>query len=204
MTITAVRSTSEADTDLAARFAREAEPHFDVLMRGARRLTRSDADADDLLQDALLHAYAGFHTFQEGTNLKAWLFRILYNRWVSTYRCKQRRPSEVSVDEITERDLAGSAARLPAGLRSAEAEVLDALPDSEIKAALATLPEGFGAVVYLADVQGYTYAETAAILNIPHGTVMSRVSRGRQRLRIALAHVADGRGDFAAAEQRIA
>ena len=203
MTITAVRSTSEADTDLAARFAREAEPHFDVLMRGARRLTRSDADADDLLQDALLHAYAGFHTFQEGTNLKAWLFRILYNRWVSTYRCKQRRPAEVPVDEITERDLAGSAARLPAGLRSAEAEVLDALPDSEIKAALATLPEGFGAVVYLADVQGYTYAETA-ILNIPHGTVMSRVSRGRQRLRIALAHVADGRGDFAAAEQRIA
>ena len=204
MTITAVRSTSEADTDLAARFGREAEPHFDVLMRGARRLTRSDADADDLLQDALLHAYAGFHTFQEGTNLKAWLFRILYNRWVSTYRCKQRRPAEVPVDEITERDLAGSAARLPAGLRSAEAEVLDALPDSEIKAALATLPEGFGAVVYLADVQGYTYAETAAILNIPHGTVMSRVFRGRQRLRIALAHVADGRGDFAAAEQRIA
>jgi RNA polymerase sigma-70 factor (TIGR02947 family) len=204
MTITAVRSTSEADTDLAARFAREAEPHFDVLMRGARRLTRSDADADDLLQDALLHAYAGFHTFQEGTNLKAWLFRILYNRWVSTYRCKQRRPAEIPVDEITERDLAGSAVRLPAGLRSAEAEVLDALPDSEIKAALATLPEGFGAVVYLADVQGYTYAETAAILNIPHGTVMSRVSRGRQRLRIALAHVADGRGDFAAAEQRIA
>jgi RNA polymerase sigma-70 factor (TIGR02947 family) len=204
MTITAVRSTSEADTDLAARFAREAEPHFDVLMRGARRLTRSDADADDLLQDALLHAYAGFHTFQEGTNLKAWLFRIVYNRWVSTYRCKQRRPAEVPVDEITERDLAGSAARLPAGLRSAEAEVLDALPDSEIKAALATLPEGFGAVVYLADVQGYTYAETAAILNIPHGTVMSRVSRGRPRLRIALVHVADGRGDFAAAEQRIA
>ena len=204
MTMTSVRSTSESDTDLAARFAREAEPLFDVLSRGARRLTRSDADAEDLLQDTLLHAYAGFRTFQEGTNLKAWLFRILYNRWVSTYRSKQRRPSEVSVDDITERDLAGSAARLPAGLRSAEAEVLDALPDSEIKAALATLPEGFRAAVYYADVQGYTYAETAAMMNIPHGTVMSRVSRGRQRLRIELAHIASRQGYYAAAEQRIA
>jgi RNA polymerase sigma-70 factor (TIGR02947 family) len=190
MTITAVRSTSEADTDLAARFGREAEPHFDVLMRRARRLTRSDADADDLLQDALLHAYAGFHTFQEGTNLKAWLFRILYNRWVSAYRSKQRRPLEVSVDGIAERDLADSAARIPAGLRSAEAEVLDALPDNEIRAAMEALPEGFRTVVYYADVEGYTYAETAAILKIPHGTVMSRAARGRQRLRIALAHVA--------------
>jgi RNA polymerase sigma-70 factor (ECF subfamily) len=189
MTMAAVCSTSESDTDLAARFALEAEPLFDVLLRGARRLTRSQADAEDLLQDTLLHAYAGFRTFQEGTKLKAWLFRILYNRWVSTYRYKRCRPAELSVDEITERDLAASAARLPAGPRSAEAEVLDALPDSEIKAALATLPEGFRTAVYLADVQGYTFAETAELLNIPHGTVMSRVSRGRQRLRIALAHV---------------
>jgi RNA polymerase sigma-70 factor (TIGR02947 family) len=190
MSITSVGGTSESDTDLAARIARVAEPLFDVLRRGARRLTRSDTDAEDLLQDTLLHAYAGFHTFQENSNIKAWLFRILYNRWVSTYRSKQRRPSEVSVDRITERDLADSAARTPAGLRSAESEVLDALPDSEIKAALAMLPEGFRAAVYYADVQGYTYAETAAMMNIPHGTVMSRVSRGRQRLRIALAHVA--------------
>src|SRR5882757_9788163 len=105
MTITSVRSTSEPDADLPTRFAREVEPLFDVLSRGARRLTRSDADADDLLQDTLLHAYAGFHTFRENSNLKAWLFRILYNRWVSAYRCKQRRPEEVSVDDITERDL---------------------------------------------------------------------------------------------------
>jgi RNA polymerase sigma-70 factor (ECF subfamily) len=188
MTIASVRNTS--DKDVAARFAREAEPLFDVLSRGARRLTRSDADAEDLLQDTLLHAYAGFHTFQEGSNLKAWLFRILYNRWVSAHRTKQRRPSEVSVDDITERDLASSAARVPAGLRSAEAEVLDALPGTEVKAAMNALPEGFRAAMYYADVQGYTYAETAAILGIPHGTVMSRVSRGRQRLRIALAHVA--------------
>ncbi|MDT5324826.1 MAG: hypothetical protein QOF25_1978 [Mycobacterium sp.] len=203
MTITSARSTSESDADLATRFAREVGPLFDVLSRGARRLTRCDADAEDLLQDTLLHAYKGFHTFRENSNLKAWLFRILHNRWVSTYRSKQRRPSEVPVDEIAERELVDSAARLPARLRSAEAEVLDALPDSDIKAALALLPEGFRAAVYYADVQGYTYAETAAIMNIPHGTVMSRVSRSRQRLRIALAHVAHGQGDFAA-EQPIA
>src|SRR5882757_1300579 len=190
MTMTSVRGTSESDPDLAARFAREAEPLFDVLMRGARRLTRSSADAEDLLQDTLLHAYAGFGTFQANSNLKAWLFRILYNRWVSAYRSKQRRPLEVSVDGITERDLADGAAGVAAGPRSAEAELLDALPDNEIKAAMDALPEGFRAAVYYADVQGYTYAETAAILNIPHGTVMSRASRGRQRLRIALAHVA--------------
>jgi RNA polymerase sigma factor (sigma-70 family) len=176
MTITSVRSMSGSDADLATRFAREVEPLFDVLMRGARRLTRSNADAEDLLQDTLLHAYKGFHTFQQNSNIKAWLFRILYNRWVSTYRSKQSRPLEVLTDEITERDPAVSA----------ETEVLDALPDNDIKAAMDALPEGFRAAVYYADVQGYTYAETAAILNIPHGTVMSRASRGRKRLRIAL------------------
>jgi RNA polymerase sigma factor (sigma-70 family) len=179
-----------SNPDLAVRFAREVEPLLDVLLRGARRLARSDADAEDLLQDALLHAYAGFGSFTEGSNLKAWLFRILYNRWVSAYRSKQCRPSEVPVDGITERDLADSASRLPAGHRSAEAEALEALPDTEIKAAMNALPDGFRSVVYLSDVQGYTYAETARILGIPHGTVMSRVSRGRQRLRVALAHVA--------------
>jgi RNA polymerase sigma-70 factor (TIGR02947 family) len=204
MTIAAVPNTSESDTEVAARFAREAAPLFDVLMRGARRLTRSDADAEDLLQDTLMHAYAGFRTFRDGSNLKAWLFRILYNRWVSTYRVKQCRPSEISADEIKERDLVASAARVPATLRSAEAEVLDALPDKEIKAAMESLPEGFRTVMYYADVQGYTYAETAAILNIPHGTVMSRVARGRQRLRIALAHVAHSRGDLASDEPLIA
>jgi RNA polymerase sigma-70 factor (ECF subfamily) len=132
------------------------------------------------------------------------LFRILYNRWVSIYRAKQCRPAEVPVDELTERDLAGRSARVPAGLRSAEAEALDALPDSDVKAALAALPEGFRTVVYLADIQGYTYAETAALMNIPMGTVMSRAARGRKRLRIALAHIAPTRSDFAAAQPRIA
>jgi RNA polymerase sigma factor (sigma-70 family) len=189
MTITPVRASSPSPDDCAARFARNAEPLFDVLSRGARRLTHNVADAEDLLQDTLLHAFAGFGTFEEGSNLKAWLFRILYNRWVSTYRTRQRRPSEVSVDDVSERDLADSAARLPAGLRSAEAEVLDELADSEIQEALAALPEGFRTALYFADVQGFTFAETAALMNIPMGTAMSRVSRGRQRLRTALAHL---------------
>lgn len=188
MTITAVPNTSASDANLASRFAREAEPLFDVLSRGARRLTHCDCDADDLLQDTLLHAYMGFHTFTEGTNLKAWLFRILHNRWISTYRSKQRRPVEVFLDNVGEHELDDGAARRPMKMRSAEAEVLDALPDREIKAALEALPAGFAASVYYADIVGHTYAETAAILDIPLGTVMSRVSRGRQRLRIALAH----------------
>ncbi|OBF38040.1 RNA polymerase subunit sigma-70 [Mycobacterium sp. ACS1612] len=177
------------DADLAARFARETEPLFGVLLRRARRLTRNEADAEDLLQDALMHAYAGFHTFHDGSNLKAWLFRILQNRWISAFRARQCRPCEVPVDVITERDLADGAARTTAAHRSAEAEVLDALPDHVIKTAMAALPDGFRSVVFYADVQGYTYAETAAILGIPHGTVMSRASRGRQRLRIALADI---------------
>jgi RNA polymerase sigma-70 factor (ECF subfamily) len=181
---------SELDMNRAARFAAETAPLLDVLKRGARRLARSDADAEDLLQDTLLHAYLGFGTFREGSNLKAWLFRILYNRWVSAYRAKQSRVAEVSVDEITERDLAHGAARTPAGLRSAEAEVLDAWPDHDVKAAMEALPDGFRTAVYYADIQGYTYAETAEILGIPRGTVMSRASRGRRRLRTALAHVA--------------
>jgi RNA polymerase sigma factor (sigma-70 family) len=201
MTITSVPPTSATVPNLASRFAREAEPLFDVLSRGARRLTRCDSDADDLLQDTLMHAYMGFHTFQEGSNLKAWLFRILYNRWVSTYRSKQRRPAEVFVDNVADHELAGGAARMPARIRSAEAEVLDGLPDSEIKAALAGLPAGFAAAVYYADIVGYTYAQTAAILDIPLGTVMSRVSRGRQRLRIALAHLNVHAADEAASPE---
>ena len=101
MKIAPVGTSSESNTDRAECFTRDTQPLIDVLMRGARRLTASHADAEDLLQDTLLHAYAGFHTFQEGSNLKAWLFRILYNRWVSEYRSRQRRPSEVSIDGIT-------------------------------------------------------------------------------------------------------
>lgn len=195
MTVTTLPTGTAPDQDLATRFARETQPLFDVLARGARRLARSEADAEDLLQDALLHAYAGFASFQQGTNLRAWLFRILYNRWVSAHRAKQRRVDEVPADNITERDLLGSAVRQPGALRSAEAEVLDALPDGDIKAAIAAMPDGFAEVLFYADVEGYTYAETAEILGIPMGTVMSRVSRARKRLRVALAHLAYERSE---------
>lgn len=183
----------------AARFSSAAEPHLDSLLRRARQLTRNEADAEDLLQDTLLHAYRGFHNFRPETNLKAWLFRILYNCWVSTHRHRERRPAEVPVAQVTERDLADGAARRPDGPRSAEAEVLSALPDPAVKAAMNAMPVGFREAVYYADVQGYTLAETAAILDVPVGTVMSRVSRGRQRLRIALASMA---GEHPAGLQR--
>jgi RNA polymerase sigma factor (sigma-70 family) len=186
MSVLSVPDTLQTDEHLAAQFARQAEPHFAVLSRGSRRLARNSADAEDLLQDTLLHAYAGFRSFQEGSNLRAWLFRILYNRWVSTHRARASRPSEVLADELTARDL-------PA--RSAEAEVLDVLPDNDIKMAFAALPPGFREAVYFADIEGYTYAETAAILGVPQGTVMSRASRGRQRLRVALAHLAPSAAD---------
>ena len=186
MSVSSVPDTLHTDEHLAAQFARQAEPHFAVLSRGSRRLTRNAADAEDLLQDTLLHAYAGFRSFQEGSNLRAWLFRILYNRWVSTHRARQSRPSEILADELTERDV-------PA--RSAEAEVLDVLPDNDIRVAFAALPVGFREAVYYADIVGYTYAEVAAILGVPQGTVMSRASRGRQRLRIALAHLAPSATD---------
>lgn len=177
------------DDGLAARFARDATPHFDALARRARNLTTCDADAEDLLQDTLLHAYRGFASFREGTNLKAWMYRILHNRWVSTHRYRQRRPIEVSADEVSVRDLADGVGRLSAAGRSAESEVLDSLPDSDVKTALANLPEGVRGVMFYAGVQGYTYAETAVLMGIPIGTVMSRAARGRQRLRTALAHL---------------
>jgi RNA polymerase sigma-70 factor (ECF subfamily) len=204
MTITAPPSAIESDADLASRFAREAVPHFDALSRRARRLTYCDADAEDLLQDTLLHAYKGFRSFQPGTNLKAWLFRILQNRWISTHRYKERRPAEVSVDEVGDWELANGVTRLSSARCSAESEVLEALTDNDIRAALASLPDGIRTVMYYAGVEGYTYAETAALMNIPIGTVMSRVSRGRHRLRVALAHLDHGRSAFAMAEQRSA
>lgn len=197
-------ATAESDTELAARFARESVPHFDALARRARRLTLSDADAEDLLQDTLLHAYRGFRSFQRDTNLKAWLFRIQYHRWISAHRYKERRPVEVTVDQVGEDVWAGGVAQRSAGRPSAEDEVLDALSDNDIRRALSALPDGTRTVMYYAGVAGYTYAETAALMDIPIGTVMSRVSRGRQRLRVALAHLDQGQAAFVESERRSA
>ena len=185
MTVTsAARSPGE---EAAARFARDAEPLLDALLRRARGLTRSTADAEDLLQDTLLYAFTGFHTFQDGTDFRAWLYRILHNRWVSTYRSRQRRPVEVPVDDVTEGDLADGVARMSGAARSAETEALNGWPDHDIRSAIATLPQAFQTALFYTEVQGHTFAETAAILDVPRGTVMSRVSRSRQRLRIELA-----------------
>ncbi|WNG87237.1 sigma-70 family RNA polymerase sigma factor [Mycobacterium sp. ITM-2016-00317] len=194
----------ESSDELKARFAAEVLPLVDVLLRGARRLTHHDADAEDLLQETLIRAYTGFGNFRAGTNLQAWLFRIQYNQWINAYRWKERRPAEVLSDGITDRELAGVGAHSSTGLRSAEAELLESLPDDDVRDALVHLSEGFRTVLYYADVEGYTYAETAALMSIPIGTVMSRVSRARTQLRRALVDSDCARGSFVTAVQRAA
>ncbi|MBU8810088.1 sigma-70 family RNA polymerase sigma factor [Mycolicibacterium goodii] len=179
-------SDSESEAERAARFTRDAMPYRPALLRTARRLARTEADAEDLVQDALLNAYVGFRRFRPGTNMRAWLFRIMHNRWISTYRMTQRRPTTFCVDELTDSDIAEGALYTATGWRSAEDEALDAIPDAHLRTALGTLPEGFRTVLFYADIEGFTYAETAVLMGIPVGTVMSRIARGRQRLRAAL------------------
>lgn len=176
----------ESDAQLADRFAREAMPFHPVLLRTARRLTLTQADAEDLVQDTLMNAYAGFRRFEPGTNVRAWLFRIMHNRWISTHRMKQRRPDTFTVGEITDIDMWASTAHPKAAERSAEDRALDLFCDNRIRDAVLTLPEGFRTVLYYADIEGCTYAETAARMEIPLGTVMSRISRSRERLRATL------------------
>lgn len=189
--MTTAAAAPDSDAVLAARFVREAMPFHTVLLRTARRLTLSQADAEDLVQDTLMNAYSGFHRFEPGTNLQAWLFRIMHNRWISTHRMKQRRPDTFSVAEFTDNDMLGSAGHSAIAERSAEDRALDLFCDDRIRDAVLTLPESFRTVLYYADIEGLTYAETAARLNIPLGTVMSRIARSRERLRAALAEIDD-------------
>jgi RNA polymerase sigma-70 factor (ECF subfamily) len=177
-----------------ARFERDALPFLDQLYAAAMRMTRNPADAEDLVQETFVKAFAAFHQFEAGTNLKAWLYRILTNTFINTYRKRQRQPQQSASDNIEDWQLAAAESHTSTGLRSAEMEALDHLPDSDVKEALQRLPEDFRLAVYLADVEGFSYKEIADIMGTPIGTVMSRLHRGRRGLQRLLGDYARERG----------
>ena len=179
-----------------ATFSEQAMPLMDSLYGAAMRMTRNKADAEDLVQETYLKAYRGFGGFEQGTNLKAWLYRILTNTYINIYRKKQRRPDETDLAEVEDlylyRRLGGLEAA--AAGRSAEEELLDLFAESEVKEAMESLPDNFRIAVLLADVEGFAYKEIAEILDIPIGTVMSRLHRGRKALQKQLYEFAVARG----------
>ena len=171
-----------------AKFVELAMPLMDSLYSGALRMTRNPADADDLVQETYLRAYRGFGGFEEGTNLKAWMYRILTNTYINMYRARQRRPQESGLDEVEDLFLYRRLGGLESATlsRSAEDELMDTFGEAEVKTAVEALPENFRMAVLLADVEGFSYKEIAEILDIPMGTVMSRLHRGRKALQKAL------------------
>ena len=179
-----------------ADFTEQAMEHMPSLYSAALRMTRNPSDAEDLVQETYLRAYRGFGGFQEGTNLKAWLYRILTNTFINRYRAKKRRPEETEFDDVEDFYLyrrLGGVEEARAG-RSAEDELMDLFPEQEVKDAVESLPENFRMAVLLADVEGFSYKEIAEILEIPIGTVMSRLHRGRKALQKRLYDFAAERG----------
>ena len=191
---TAFDPSNETTSERAARFERDAMPYLDQLYSAALRTTRNPSDAEDLVQETFAKAFAAFHQYKPGTNLKAWLYRIQTNTYINTYRKKQRQPLESDAAEVEDYQLARAEAHSSVGLKSAETEALDHLPDNDIKRALQNLPEDFRLAVYYADVEGFPYKEIAEIMDTPIGTVMSRLHRGRKLLREQLQDYARERG----------
>jgi len=183
----------ETEAERTARFERDALGYLDQLYGAALRMTRNPADAEDLVQETFAKAYASFAQFTAGTNLKAWLYRILTNTFINSYRKKQRQPQS-SGAEVEDWQLARAESHTSAGLRSAEMEALDRMPDSAVTDAMNELAPDFRLAVYLADVEGFSYKEIAEIMGTPIGTVMSRLNRGRNQLRTKLADFAREHG----------
>jgi len=186
-------ATPETDAERSSRFETEALAYLDQLYGAALRMTRNPTDAEDLVQETFAKAYASFHQFTPGTNLKAWLYRILTNTFINSYRKKQRQPQS-SGSEVEDWQLARAEAHTSTGLRSAETEALDRMPHSAVTEAMNALAPDFRLAVYLADVEGFSYKEIAEIMGTPIGTVMSRLNRGRNQLRLSLADFAREHG----------